>query len=234
MIARYFVTTIIMLLPGAMRIPAQKQIAQSLTVDFPANGSVIVQARERIGRFPEIRLVSKQSGKVLLRRTIADGEGWLKPRANAGQDVQPFLRFRVVRPKGLAGPCILAVAVRPGGSDNAFYGILISEIQGRLSVLTRSPAFTNIQGGFYFGRLSEKLGLGFASWNFVWGADEAHYAKHRYRVEIFCLQDGRLVKTKTHLSRRRYSGNGVASLRELGIFAMDQRVGIPDVKGYLE
>ena len=81
----------------------------------------------------------------------------------------------------------------------------------------------------------KQLGPGFVSWNSVWNFDsEAHYDKHRYRIEIFAYRNERLVKVRPYVTKRRYGRNGALALRELGIRGLDQRRGIPKLNDYLD
>jgi hypothetical protein len=212
------------------------RIVQSLVIEFPINGRVIVQAREEIGKNPRLLLISEHSGNVLCNHTISANDDWLKPQADKQLQhlgLNPFLRFRGIRAKGFNSPLILAVAVAPGGSDHAFFGVVIGEIEGNLVVLTRPSLFTSVQGGFFLGYLNKHLGYGLISWRFLWN-EGAHYDYHRYEIEFYKLKGNRFVRQRRYDSKRRYYGDGSEALRELGIKAFDQRVGIPKMKDYLE
>ncbi len=67
---------LLLLAGGANATP---DIVQSLIVNFPANGRVIVQAREEVGKFPQMLFISEKTGKVLLRSSIEDENKWLIP-----------------------------------------------------------------------------------------------------------------------------------------------------------
>lgn len=54
-------------------------IVQSLIVNFPVNGRVIVQSVEEVGKFPQMVFISEKTGKVLLRSSIEDDDKWLIP-----------------------------------------------------------------------------------------------------------------------------------------------------------
>ena len=158
-------------------------LVQSLIVDFPKNGKVIVQAREEVGKNPRILIISQATGKVLLDYLYDESDDSLKPRAD-GLATEPFLRFRVLHSKGFRSPLILAVAVSPGGSDDGFCGAVIGEVNGRLKALTAHRLYISIQGGFYLGFLNRKFGYGLASWTFIWG-NEVHYDYHHYEIDIY-------------------------------------------------
>lgn len=213
---------------------ASSTVVQSLVVEFPSNGRVIVQAREEAGRFPSMLFISEKDGTVLLRRTIRDKDRWLVP-VNDGL-ARPNLRFRVIRSAGFDSPLIMSVAVDHGGSDNHFYLTVFGEVEEKLRRLNDKPIFANIQGGYYLGHLNERLGYGLVAWNFIWGndPDEGHYSKHHYEAEIYRLQGARLERILRRVSRKKYSGDGSGSLREIGINVVDQRRGIPAIKDSLD
>lgn len=208
-------------------------IVQSLVVDFPVNGRVIVQAIEEVGKFPQMVFISEKTGKVLHRSSIEDEDKWLIPeKDNIGS--QPDLRFRVVRSSDFKSLMIMSVGLYHGGSDNAFYLTVFGEIDGKIRRLNEKPMFANIQGGYYLGHLNKKIGYGLAVWNFIWG-DGVHYDKHNYEIEIFQLQNGKLKRMLRKISRKTYdSDESFNSLRELGIKVSDQRTGIPRIKDCLE
>ncbi len=215
---------------------ATPNIVQSLVVNFPANGRVIVQAREEVGEFPQMLFISERTGGVLLRSSIEDENRWLIPEKDNSLS-QPNLRFRVVRSSRFRSPMIMSVGVDYGGSDNHFYSTIIGEVDGKIRRLNRKPIFANIQGGYYLGYLNKRFGYGLATWNFIWGKgiDESHYSEHKYEIEIYQLQNGMLKRTLRRVSRRMYdSDKGFHSLLELGVTVSDQRRGIPKIKDALE
>lgn len=106
---------------------------------------------------------------------------------------------------------------------------------GRYFALMTKPLFANVQGGYYLGYLNKKFGYGLAVWNFIWEDGKPHYSEHKYEVEIYQLQGGKLKRKLRQISRRTYgSDNGANSLRELGMKVSDQRTGIPIIKDSLE
>ena len=215
---------------------AAPKIVQSLIVNFPVNGRVIVQAREEFGKFPQMMFISEKTGKVLFESSLEDQDKWLIPDKNFILK-QPEFRFRVVRSSGFRSPLIMSVGMAYGGSDNSFYLAVFAEDNGRIRRLNDKPMFANIQGGYYLGRLNKKFGSGLAVWNFVWGrgVDEWHYAKHHYEMTIYQLQSGKFKKVFRSISRKMYDSNkGANSLREIGIKVTDQRTGIPKIKTGLQ
>ena len=105
----------------ACGVHATPKIVQSLVVNFPANGRVIVQAREEVGKFPQMLFISERTGKVLLLTSIRDENKWLIPEEGNTVGAQPDLRFRVVHSSDFKSPMIMSVGVYHGGSDSAFY-----------------------------------------------------------------------------------------------------------------
>ena len=216
---------------------ATPNIVQSLVVNFPVNGRVIVQAREEVGKFPRMLFISEKTGKVLHRSSIEDENKWLIPEAGETVGAQPDLRFRVVRSSGFRSPMIMSVGVYHGGSDSAFYLTVFSEVDGKIRRLNNTPLNTAIQGGYYLGYLNKKLGYGLAVWSFMWGdgINESHYSEHKYNIELYQLQSGKLKRAVRKVSRKMYdSDKGFSSLREFGITVSDQRTGIPKIKDGLE
>jgi len=198
---------------------------------------VIVQAREEVGKFPQMLFISGKTGKVLLLSSIEDEDKWLIPEKGDTVESQPSLRFRLVRSSGFSSPMIMSVGLYRGGSDNAFFLTVFGEVGGKILRLNDKPLFANIQGGYYLGYLNKKFGYGLAVWNFIWGGgiNESHYSEHKYEIEIYQWQGEKLKRTLRRISRKMYdSDKGANSLREIGIKATDQRIGIPRVKDSLE
>ena len=160
-------------------VSAAPVVVQSLVVNFPANGRVIVQAREEIGKFPQMLFISEKTSKVLHHSPIEDEEKMARSR-NAVDKItaQPELRFRVIRSYGFRSPMIMSVGVYHGGSDSAFFLTIFGEVGGKIHCFNEKPIFANIQGGYYLGYLNKKFGYGLAAWNFIWGngMHESHYS----------------------------------------------------------
>jgi hypothetical protein len=215
---------------GAIAAPA---VAQSEIVEFPVNGRVTVQAREQIGKFPQMLFISGKTHRALLVSSIADGEKLLLPNAEDAVEFRPSLRFRVLQSRGFTGPIIMSVGLYTGGSDNAYFLTLFAEVGGKIVRLNSKPLFANVQGGYYVGYLNKAFGYGLATWNFEW-ATGAHYSDHNYAIEIYRMSGGKLRRILHTISKRAYDPEkGVDSLLELGIKAVDQRKAIPRVKDTL-
>jgi hypothetical protein len=213
----------------------EPKVTQSKIVNFPRLGAVRVQTIEQVGEFPQIVFADAKSRKVIFRRQITDPDGSLKP--NDDEFAQPFLRFGVVHSEGISTPLIMAVAVRPGGSDHLFTLVVFGALNGKMAPLSNVPIETNIQGGFYFGFINRKLGYGIVSWCFDWDFDnsEGHYDYHHYTTDIYTMSGGRFRKIATARSRRKYGpANSYRAPRELGIRATDIRRKIPDLKEFVE
>jgi hypothetical protein len=218
----------LLLLPSG--VSATPNIVQSLVVNFPVNGRVIVQSREEGGRFPQIAFISERTGEVLLLSSIEDEGKWLIPDESEPPEARPNLRFRVIRSAGFTSPMVMSVGLSHGGSDNGYFLTVFGEVGGKIVRLNEKPMVASVQGGYYLGHLNTKLDYGLAVWNFVWG-DGPHYSQHKYEIEIYRMQGGKLTQTLQRITRRMYaSDKGAYSLRELGIRATDQRAGIPVIK----
>lgn len=225
-----FLASLFMML--ASSVAASPKVVQSLAVDFPSNGRIIVQAREEIGKFPEMLFISEKSGKVLLRHSIKDKDKWLIPDDNK-ELRQPDLRFRIIRSQGFATPLVMSVGIYHGGSDNAFFLTVFGEIQGQVKSLVSEPISTSIEGGYYLGLINKKLGYGLVVWNPIWDFDsEGHYSEHKYEADIFRLNGEKFHRKLRRISKRKY-GDGSQSLHEIGIYVQDQRTGIPLIKDSL-
>lgn len=129
----------------------------------------------------------------------------------------------------------MSVGADYGGSDHRFHLTIFTEVNGKIRRLSDKPLFANIQGGYYLGYLSKKLGYGLATWNFIWSDSESHYSAHKYEMTIYQLRGARFEEVIKKVSRKMYdSTEGANSLRELGINVFDQRRGIPKIKDALE
>src|SRR5438876_8008250 len=185
---RKLVLTFVCFVLSSTAVRAAPEVVQSLAVNFPVNGRVIVQAREEIGKFPEMIFTSARTREPLLLTSIEDKDKWLIPLDGETREARPALRFSVIHSHGLASPVIMSVALFNGGSDDAFYLTLFTEVAGQIRRLNDKPFFANVQGGYYFGYLSKTFGNGLAVWNFVWGDGKEHYTDHKYQIEIYRLR----------------------------------------------
>jgi hypothetical protein len=212
---------------------AKPNIVQSLIVEFPKNGKVIVQAREENGKFPSMLFVSQETGKVLLNRSAKDSRKSLIPEKDTV--IQPEIRFSVIRSTGFPTPLIMAVTIYPGGSNAPYFLTIFGEMENRIEDLVSERPEINEQGGFYLGYVNQRFGYGLVVWNFILGhaRDEYQYSSHRYKADIYTLKQGKFKQVLHRISRRRYWINGEDSLKEIGIRVHDQRKGIPVIKDTL-
>lgn len=223
----------ILLLITSSGVTAAPTIAQSSIVDFPVNGRVVVQAREQIGKFPQMLFTSERTHKTVLLSSIEDPDKFLLPAAEDAPEFWPSLRFRVIHSAGFKSPIVMSVGLFTGGSDNAYFLTVFAEVLGRIVRLNQKPLFANVQGGYYIGYLNKRLGYGLAAWDFVW-EDGAHYSAHKYSANIYRIEGARLKRILHTTSKKMYdSDKGADSLLELGIRVVDQRSGIPRIKDTL-
>jgi hypothetical protein len=226
-------SSFILLLITSSAVTAAPKIAQSLIVDFPVNGRVVVQTREEVGKFPEMLFTSERTHKTLLLSSIEDEEKFLLPAAEDAPEFRPSLRFRVIHSPGFKSPIIMSVGLFTGGSDNAYFLTLFTEVAGSIVRLNQKPLFANVQGGYYIGYLNKRFGYGLVAWDFVWEGG-AHYDAHKYSIDIYRIEGARLKRILHTTSKKMYdSDKGARSLLELGIKVVDQRNGIPRIKDTL-
>ena len=224
----------LLLLLASSAVTAAPKIAQSLVVDFPVNGRVVVEAREQVSKFPQMLFTSARTQKTLLLSSIEDPDKFLIPAAEDAPEFWPSLRFRVIQSPGFKSPIIMSVGVFTGGSDNAYFLTLFTEVAGRIVRLNQKPLFANVQGGYYMGYLNKRLGYGLAAWDFVWEGG-AHYSAHKYSIDIYRIDGARLKRILHTTSKKMYdSDKGADSLLEIGVKVVDQRNGIPRVKDTLD
>jgi hypothetical protein len=207
-------------------------VVQTEVVNFPKIGDVIIEAVEQVGHFPKIVFREGISKRIIFENAIKDKSQYLIPEGGYASD--PFLRFTALRSAGSTLPYVMAVAATPGGSDCGFYAVVYGIANGKIARLSNGLIVTAVQGGFYFGKLNNRLGFGFVGWDFDW-SDGAHYDQHRYWVTAYQLNGGRLIKVLHHLTRHKYdSDEGSRAPLEFGLQVTDQRQFIPKINEYLE
>jgi hypothetical protein len=210
---------------------ATPRVKQTLVTTFPTLGTVRVRAVENFGEQMRIEVldVGTDTDKVLASFP-APVEG--PPDADA-KLANPFQRFRILRPAGLPGPLIFAVATSPGGSGHGFGAMLIGEVGGHVRVLTEKPLWTDNQGGVYVGDLGGGRGVGAAVW---WPADDGacHYCPQTFEVALYPFDSRRkrFVKGCVLRSKGMYGGHGEGALKELGLNYTDLLQDMPDVSDY--
>lgn len=187
-------------------------------VRFARLGEVRVRAIVRARRLPRLEFTRATTGRRLLTVTVGTSDPELFRPDPTPSPANPFVRFMKLDAEGIPGPLIFAVAIRPGGSDHTFETTIIGESGARLKVFTPQPFLTPIQGGVFIGQLGGRRGLGAAVWQFLWGDDEAHYAAHRYEVQLYRFnpRTRSFVKGPALRSRNKHE-SGQDALVELGL-----------------
>src|SRR5437879_2123916 len=99
--------TFALLVQLSSAVSAAPAIAQSAVVNFPVNGRVTVEAREEVGKFPEMVFTSQRTHEELLLSSIEDKDKWLISLADEPSFARPVVRFRVIRARGLRSPMIM-------------------------------------------------------------------------------------------------------------------------------
>lgn len=219
----------------AFATDANSRISQAENVRFPKNGALKISAVETIGKDLVLRFSNPKTGKIVrsFQMTSDDADRY-KP-FDFSSLTNAFLRFRVLKIKGLPSPLVHAVAVGPGGSDHGFLSVIIGEIKGKLKILS-PPIETSIQGGVHLGSLGANRGSGIAVWNFIWGNDEIHHDEHRYNVTFyrFDAKSQTFIKGETINSKRKHENyRGALNELKLSFFKNDQNA-IPKVRKYRE
>jgi hypothetical protein len=200
--------------------PSKDKVTQEETVEFPRAGRVRVRAVEARGRLPRLEFLSGATGRTLGSITLGtSAPETYRPLDEPGVSlIDPFVRFRPLRVEGLPAPLVLAVAVRPGGSDHGFETTLVGERGAAFRVLTAEPLLTSIQGGVFVGDLGGARGPGAAVWGFIWEDGEVHHARHRYEVKLYPFDARRGVFRRGAVLRSKQKhARGEDALEELGL-----------------
>src|SRR6266700_3222777 len=134
---------LVLLSPAVCAAPATAQSAQ---VNFPMNGRVIVEAREEVGKFPQIVFTSERTHQQLLLSSIEDKDKWLIPLADEPSFARPVVRFRLIRARGLRSPMVMAwrfgISYGTAGRTTRIISItLTSTVCGTESSNARSKLF---------------------------------------------------------------------------------------------
>lgn len=179
-------------------------MTQEEVLDFPRAGRVRVRAVEALGRLPRLEFSSETTGRALSSVTLGKSAPEMyKPLDEPGVSlIDPFVRFMPLNVGGLPAPLVLAVAVRPGGSDHGFETTLVGASGRTFRALTPEPLLNSIQGGVFVGDLGGARGPGVAVWSFLW-EDDAHYAAHRYEVKLYPFDARRGVFRRASVLRSR-------------------------------
>jgi len=200
--------------------PPRGKVTQEEFMAFPRAGRVRVRAVEARGRLPHLEFSRAETGRSLSRITLGtSGPESYRPLDEPGVSlIDPFVRFKPLNVEGLSAPLVLAVAIRPGGSDHTFETTLVGASGQSFRVLTPEPLLTSIQGGVFVGDLGGRYGVGIAVWNFLWEDSEAHYAAHRYEVKLYTFDARRsLFRRAAVLRSKGKHKRGEDALAELNL-----------------
>ena len=204
---------------GRARVQPRRS-TQAETVSFRRAGRVNVRVTEAPFALPRLEFVSEATKRPvkIVNLGTSDPESY-RATADWGKSaMEAFARFMPLEAEGFPSPLVLAVAVRPGGSDNGFESTLVGETNGALRVLTPKPLVNYIQGGVFVGDLGRGRGPGAAVWSFVWGNDDGHYGAHQYDVRLYRYDRRRgVLRHASSLRSRRKHRSGADALAELGL-----------------
>ena len=155
---------------------ASPKVTQAALINFKVN-DVTVLAVEELGKSPALLVL--KGNEIIYSAQF--GEHFVATEEFAYTN--SFLRFKSFNIEGLLSPILLAVAAAPGGSDEGFEIKIISEKDGKITLLNPDPIFITIQEGIFLGYISSKYGHGMITWNFQW--DAAHYGPYKYEICIY-------------------------------------------------
>lgn len=204
-------------------------------VKFPKNGNVEVEIVERINQPTVINFWKYKTKIKLASFTLRNGDRYIPFQFVSA--VNPITKMRVLEKiDGLPVPLIQVLSINPGGSDHGFWTNLIGEVNGKIKLLTTQKIENSTQGGVYFGNLGKGHGVGLASFNFVWGKDEAHYQEHHYKIDLYKYNPstGTFVKGKSFVSKNKHNDE-FGALKELGFANYTNRLNdFPDIEVFRE
>jgi hypothetical protein len=211
------------------------EVVEAKEVDFPIAGKVLVRAVEDIGNVPKLIMTNPKTGEIVFEYENNDPELdlVLRIRDDRMPYLQAFIRFLILTSDKDLSPLILAMIVRPGGSDSSFMSVVIGEVNGKIMLLTPETIDTSAQGGIFVGNLNRRFGFGIVVWNFIWDSG-AHYSLHPYEIKLFSFSDSKFEIKLNYITKHKYHGNGVEALREIGIFAHDLREEMEKVMEYAQ
>ena len=220
----YFLIITILFVTSAINSQSKTRIAQTETVEFPHNGKVEIEVIETLDKPMKLVFTNSKAKKKIAEFILKNNDSYIPYQFESVTN--PITRFRVLENiENLPSPLVQAVAVNPGGSDHAFWTILLAEIDGKIKMLTPKTTENSIQGGIHIGNLGTENGTGLAVYNYIWADDEAHYDKHRYKVDLYKFDEAKqmFAKTKTLISKEKYAKKSDA-LEELGFGFFENRL----------
>jgi hypothetical protein len=179
-----------------MIAPIVWSLALFLTLVQPEAPAAV---KHSIATFPEV-------GTVAIEAQFTRELPWnvpstvIKPptlvfRSSAGRELKSIqfgaedddfteINFVVINLNKIATPLVVAVAVRPGGSDHLFQSAIMGSVDGEIRDLLPDHPTTNIQGAFCLGKFGKHLRPGVVVLNFIW-ENGAHYGAHRYQCTFY-------------------------------------------------
>lgn len=168
------------LLLALVQMPAPAALKQA-TADFPKVGHVVIEAQftKELPWDP-----SADIKPPLLTFRSTEGQVLKRIQFGAEKGFYTDLNFVVENLPQISTPLLVAVAVRPGGSDNLFESTIVGSINGELRDLLPDHPTTNIEGAFCLGRFGRHSNLGVLVLNFIW-ENRPHYVAHRYQGTLY-------------------------------------------------
>jgi len=73
-----------------------------------------------------------------------------------------------------------------------------------------------VEDGFYIGKINKQNELGAVTWEFIFGENESHVSKHRYKISFYKFTNNQLVLTKSIITKNKYS-EGQEALKEMNL-----------------
>lgn len=191
---------------------ASPKVTQAALVNFKSH-LVTVLAVEEFGKSPSIIFLSKDTKDKEAIQPIEFSE---VKALDEFAYVNSFLRFKTFRIKGIVSPLIVAIAAQPTGTDEWVEVKLISEKDGKISVLNPAVLTITLQDGIYLGYINKKYGYGMVKWNFQW--DAAHYEPHKYEISIYQWDRKNMsFVPKTNFITKRKFKTGCDALKHYGL-----------------
>jgi hypothetical protein len=202
---------------------SRTRISQQSDVYFKDIGLVTISAREDIGTTPRL-VFTNESGQNVYEAYVHSDWEYLDDDHSG---LNPSLRFTVQNLRGITSPLVIAVAMQPGGSDNAWESFAVGVVDGRFAQLTFEHLKTDDDGGFFFGDLGNGIGPGAAQWNFIWGEDEGHPPPHRYEIRLYKWNGRRFEWESVRRTRGQFNCARDA-VNALGFHFADMRANFTD------
>jgi hypothetical protein len=191
---------------------ASPKVTQASSVNFKSL-SVTVLAVEEFGKSPTLLILPDDKKETAAIQPIEFSEYKADDEFTY---VNPFLRFKTFRIKGLVSPLMVAVVAQPTATDEIFEIKLISEKKGKITLLNPEPITITIQDGIYLGYINREYGYGMIVWNFQF--DAAHYSSHKYDIRIYKWDSKEMQFTlnKKMTTKKKFS-NGCSALKHHGL-----------------